>query len=354
MSLNESRYRVNHGKQEPVRWDKPLDPFEKAIRAAFEKGDASERAYREKVYRSAFAALERALKANPQTTVENAMRRKQMLSAQISQIESEFIPAVAPAVTPSSAGHRAPEVAIDPVNATGRPSRAPHDDEVEAPSYGEYAPRQRRRRPWLSLAITVVVLVLLGVGGWLYFAPGPIDPGFPTSPPMDTEDFSPEQEQTRVTPPPLSGSDLSDWILVFQPSDATTVTAPGDSRAELMQDESSPFMRITSGASGSPVLFDVRESVLQGLAGSRVVFNIVARAQEGAETQMSVECSLGELGDCGRKRYSVGAAEEEFLFEIDLPRTNPGSGGTIAINPDIEGSGRSVDVYAIRVTKVIQ
>lgn len=351
MSLNESRYRVNHGKLEPVRWDKPLDPFEKAIRAAFEKGDASDRAYREKVYRSAFAALERALKANPQTTVENAMRRKQMLSAQISQIESEFIPAVAPAVAPSPAGNRAPEIAVDRENASRGTSRHSYDEEVEAPSYGEYAPRQRRRRPWLSLVITFVVLALLGIGGWLFFAPGPIDPGFPTSPPMDTEDFSPEQEQTRATPPPLSGQDLTDWIMVFQPSDATTVTAPGDSRAELMQEENGPFIRITSGSSGSPILFDVRESVLQALIGSRVVFNIVARAQDGAETQMSVECSLGELGDCGRKRYSVGAAEEEFLFEIDLPRVNPGAGGTIAINPDVEGSGRSVDVYAIRVTK---
>lgn len=330
-----------------------MDPFEKAIRTAFEKGDASQRAYREKVYRSAFAALERGLKANPQTTVEVAMRRKQMLSAKISEIESEFIPAVAPAAAPSArAAQAAPEIAVDRNrNGNGYASGPVSDDDIEAPSYGQYAPRQRRRRPWLSILTTLIVLALLGLTGWWFFAPGPIDPGFRTSPPMDSEDFSPEQPETTVSPPALSRNGLADWISVFQPSDATTVTAPGDSRAELMQDDTVQFIRITSGASGSPVLFDVRESILQGIAGSRAVFSITARAQDGGETQMSVECTLADLGDCGRKRYAVGATQEDFLFEIDLPAINPGAGGTIAINPDIEGSGRSVDIFAIRVTK---
>ena len=35
-----------------------LDPIEKAIRNAFEKGNAEDRVFRERVYRSAFAALD--------------------------------------------------------------------------------------------------------------------------------------------------------------------------------------------------------------------------------------------------------------------------------------------------------
>jgi hypothetical protein len=56
-----------------------LDPVEKAIRNALEKGNAEDRAFREKVYRSAFAALERATASHPELTVEMAIRRRQGL-----------------------------------------------------------------------------------------------------------------------------------------------------------------------------------------------------------------------------------------------------------------------------------
>lgn len=341
-----------------------MDPFEKAIRNAFEKGDPGQRAFREKVYHSAFAALERALQNNAGITPDAAARRRQLLSDRISQIESEFIPAVAPAPQAPAGQARAPSVSVDPVRrpAGGEPAaptlggmerrgaqrpRPPADDEIEPPSYGKYAPRQRKRRPWLSLVVTIAVLAALGVGAWwLFFTPG----GGPGRfiPPMETEDFSPSQPST--PPPVLSGNDLGDWLVIFEPNDASTVSAPGDSRAEIAQDEDERFMRITSGASGTPILFDVRQSVLEQIAGRRAVFNIVARVDEGGGTQMSVECSLGELGDCGRKRYAVGVNAEEFLFEIDLPSVEPGAGGTIAINPDVEGRGRAVDIIAIRVT----
>ncbi|RWE28889.1 MAG: hypothetical protein EOS77_24650, partial [Mesorhizobium sp.] len=53
-----------------------LDAIEKAIRNAFEKGNAEDRAFRERVYRSAFAALDRVLQANPNLTVEAAISRR--------------------------------------------------------------------------------------------------------------------------------------------------------------------------------------------------------------------------------------------------------------------------------------
>jgi hypothetical protein len=145
---------------------------------------------------------------------------------------------------------------------------------------------------------------------------------------------------------------LEGWVDIFTPGDPTTVSAPGDSRAEVMEEESERFMRITSGQSGAPVLFDIGQGVLEDIAGTRAVFNIVAEAREGGDTQISVDCSLAELGDCGRKRYAVGAAREEYLFEIELPASRPGTGGTIAINPDVEGRGRAVDIHAIRVRPV--
>ncbi|MGB5800472.1 MAG: hypothetical protein WBG88_10240, partial [Mesorhizobium sp.] len=75
-----------------------MDPIEKAIRNAFAKGNAEDRAFREKVYRSAFAALDRALQANPGITVETAIKRRKAMQARIAEIEAEFLPAVAPQV----------------------------------------------------------------------------------------------------------------------------------------------------------------------------------------------------------------------------------------------------------------
>ncbi|TIT46512.1 MAG: hypothetical protein E5W64_17600, partial [Mesorhizobium sp.] len=76
-----------------------MDAIEKAIRNALEKGNAEDRAFRERVYRSAFAALDRALQANPGVTVEVAIKRRKAIQAKITEIESEYLPAV-PGVAP--------------------------------------------------------------------------------------------------------------------------------------------------------------------------------------------------------------------------------------------------------------
>lgn len=86
------------------------------------------------------------------------------------------------------------------------------------------------------------------------------------------------------------------------------------------------------------------------LAGKQATFDIIARAADGKETQMSVDCNFGELGGCGRKRYVVGPDRADYLFELDFRSKNPGSGGTIAINSDVGGEGKQVDIYEIRVS----
>jgi hypothetical protein len=70
------------------RGDNRLDVIEKAIRSAFEKGNAEDKGFREKVYRSAFAALDRALQQNPNVTVEVAIKRRKALQAKITEIEA--------------------------------------------------------------------------------------------------------------------------------------------------------------------------------------------------------------------------------------------------------------------------
>lgn len=329
-----------------------MDAIEKAIRNAFEKGDPNQRAFREKVYRSAFAALERALQANPNVTEESAARRRDGLSATISQIETEYLPAV-PAVEAADTDASDMGAAFEPVIAPD--DREPvhyggdGDDEAVAPP-SDPGERRERRQGWLRPVVGVAVLALLALGAWWLLGGGPATGDRP-APPQTAEDGGTDTADTPAEPPRVVGTGgLDDWISVFDPADPTTVTAPGDSRAEVTEEDGERFMRISSGRSGSPVLFDVGQGVLEQVAGRRAVFGIVAQAQEGSETQISVDCSLAELGDCGRKRYAVGVTREEFLFEMDLPAVDPGAGGTIAINPDIENGGRAVDIFAIRVS----
>lgn len=333
-----------------------MDPIEKAIRSAFAKGDPGDRAFREKVYRSAFGALDRAIQTSPNMTEAIAARRRETLLAAITAIETEFVPArpAAPAAAPTPEV-RAPEVGVPeapaPEPVAPEPALSPTLDGERRPAArrregggtvgrgARMPPREDRRRPrrrWRAAGVLVLLLVLLGAAAWWLAGPGSV-----LQQPRAGDEAAPRVPGAADTP--------ESWIDIFTPADPTTVSAPGDSQAEVMEDDGGRFIRIRSGASGSPVLFDIGQGILERAAGERAVFNIVARAAAGAATQISVDCSLGELGDCGRKRYAVGAAREEFLFEIDLPAVRPGSGGTIAINPDIEGGGKAVDIYAIRI-----
>jgi hypothetical protein len=166
---------------------------------------------------------------------------------------------------------------------------------------------------------------------------------------LEAEDFNPEADGQ---PPALTSqpAEQRNWISVFTAADATAVSAPAGIKAEAMEDDSGSFLRIRSSGSGAAVLFDVGQGVLQRVAGRKATFDIVARGSDGERVEMAVDCNFGELGDCGRKRYAVGYEKADFLFELGLPEVDPGAGGTIAIDPDFDGEGKSLDIYEIKVS----
>ncbi len=367
-----------------------MDAIEKAIRNAFEKGNADDRAFREKVYRSAFAALDRALQANPGITVENAIKRRKAMQAKIAEIESEFLPAVAPMVgevnaepgiaappvdapvssadaapsvesrrEPSLAGSvsdsrvlpAVPDIVPDrPLPGSSTPAVASGNDTVSP----DRDPRRARRRFPAGLLAGIAVLVLIGAGLWWAVQSGvlkmPESSGRSSSPQATAQgdDNAAEGAPQRTG----EADDTRDWIDVFTPSDPTLVSAPSDAKADVMEDDSGSFLRIRSGSSGSAVSFDVGQGILEQIAGKHAVFDIVARAEEGKDTQISIDCNFGELGDCGRKRYAVGHEKNEYLFDVRLPDVRPGAAGTIAISSDFDKQGKSVDIYQIRVSVV--
>jgi hypothetical protein len=368
-------------------WENGLDPIEKAIRSAFEKGDAENKAFRETIYRKAFAALDRALQANPNLTVETAINRRKILQAKIVEIETEFIPAVKPEPADPLAGAfelfmepgtappagPVPEVSVgssepgpDGLGDLGRlnvraeaaepePSRVVNGGPQSVAADARPEQARRRRRPLALFFIFCTLAALIGMGvlfayqTGLFLSPEERDTSVHSQPPTaEAEDFIPENEE----PPVLSSNpgEEREWIGIFTPDDPASVSAPGGTSAEVMEDESGSFFRIRSSESGAAVVFDVGQGVLEQLAGKTATFNIVARAAEGQETEMAVDCNFGELGDCGRKRYALGYERADFLFELDLPAEQPGAGGTIAIVSDFANQGRAVDIYEIKVS----
>jgi hypothetical protein len=378
-----------------------LDPVEKAIRNALEKGNAEDRAFREKVYRSAFAALERATASHPELTVEMAIRRRHSLQAKITSIESEYLPA-APAL-PVHPGE-VPTVSLDePEAAAGTPAveaptvvseSGPEDEQGSAPSValdGEPEPsadapavdlgvggpspepalagspaaatvapdrderRTRRRRPLAAMFVTVTLLCAAAIGGWWAYDLGllklPAAPP-PAPPQIVEEDFDPAEETPLQPGEPGGTQELRNWITVFSPDDASAVNAPSGATAEVSEDESGQFIRIRSGTTGAAVVFDVGQGILEQIVGKRAVFDISARAEDGTQTQISISCDFGELGDCGRQRYAVGYERGEYLFDVQLPGNRPGAGGSIAVNSDFSNEGKAVDIYEIRVSVV--
>lgn len=388
-----------------------MDPVEKAIRNALEKGNAEDRAFREKVYRSAFAALERATQSQPQLTVEMAIKRRQNLQARITSIESEYLPAApalpvqpdevpdisleaddladAPSVeapvieTPSI---ETPSIETPSIDTGGGQEAAPDVDmyveaapvadapAVDIAAQGEERPRRqaaavapdrderRSRRPRRRFAAMFVIVTLLCaavLGGWVAYDMGliklPSTSDVPPAPPQLSEDegFDPAEEPGGGQAGNLGGTtELRNWISVFTPDDPSAVNAPTGASAEVSEDESGKFIRIRSGPDEADVVFDVGQGVLEQIVGKKAVFDVSARGADGQQTQISVSCDFGELGDCGRKRYAIGYERGEYLFDVELSGNRPGAAGSIAINSDFANEGKAVDIYEIRVSVV--
>ncbi|MGO4843396.1 hypothetical protein AB4144_65085, partial [Rhizobiaceae sp. 2RAB30] len=85
----------------------------------------------------------------------------------------------------------------------------------------------------------------------LFKTPAEIDTSVRTPPSATgSEDFDPDEEPVGAPAKPGQTDAQRNWITVFTPSDPSLVNAPGDTKAEVMEDESGNFIRIRSGASG--------------------------------------------------------------------------------------------------------
>lgn len=379
-----------------------MDPIEQAIRNAFSKGNPEDPAFREKVYRSANAALEKALQANASISPEAAERRRKSLLAAVTSIESEFVPAVEAVVPPSPSPEAStvppvmaptaspgesdapPEVEVpapatarrdepslfpDPVRTEPAPQReelasdwpaAPSDDrptlagDAPPPQARDRAAERpsRKRGRWGAVAGLFSFLIIVGLAIWAAAEFGLLNlPNDSAQPQVSGTPQSAAGSGTEGEPrKPGEEEALENWIVVFSPDDPTSVAARPGATAEVIESGGEKAIRISSGPSGAAVRFDVGQGILERIAGKHAVFDIVARTGEGPETQMSVTCDFGALGDCGRNRYVVGTQRAEFLFQMDVPSAAPAGAGVIEVQSDVANAGKSVEIVQIRVS----
>ncbi|MGY6706823.1 MAG: hypothetical protein ACXIVF_00740 [Rhizobiaceae bacterium] len=351
-----------------------MDGIERAIRNALEKGNAHDRAFRERVYRSAFAALERTLAGKDEITEDMRQRRRAALKSKVYEIETEYVPAMAadaprstaprpgpadtapPPPRPASSaagpagGRIEPTLDVAPERRAGQRASAPADHGL-AGERDEARILLAGKRSWAGPVLFVLLLAALAGGGWWVWQSGLIAfPQGPAQPQLTEESATPDQPTATAPGQIVRALDDESWIRLFDPADPTTVTASGDAVAGAGEQDGEVFVQARSGDSGAPVRFGIGEGALQSIAGTRAVFRLSASAdEEEGETQISVECDFAALGDCGRRRYLVGITREDFLFEVQLPNANPGGAGAIIINSDIENQGRPVRIHSISV-----
>ncbi len=323
-----------------------METIKNAIKSALERGDARDRGFREKVYRQAFAALDRSLQARSDLTAEDTQRRRDQVKAAIVDIERGYLEGRTAPQPAEPAVPRQPAPAVEPVASSAESISMPriergdridipngsHDRSYRAEKQSAQLLEGKKRRGTFVGPLIIGVIAVAGIGAWLAFGgslPSPVE--------------------QNVGAPGQSSTD-QEWITVFSPDNPTSVRAPAGTSAEVMTGEEDGFLRITAEAADAAVSFDVGQGILERIAGNRATFSLAARSEEDQETQISISCDFGALGNCGRSRYVVGASRTEYLFEVELSDQQPSGGGTIAIRPDVEGQGRALDVFSLRVT----
>ena len=339
-----------------------MDPIEKAIRNALEKGNPVDALFRQRVYASAEAALGRSLSAQQNVTDSQKAQRIANLRSISRTIESEFQPAVEPVRAPAPQPQRRDDWSVAPPVRNVAPVE-PRTPVVAAPTSRqvkkivETKPKRRSGsggilRGLLNLIIFIALLTLALFLAWKYWAAAYIPKEFGGT--AEKADLSSSQSAGASPAKRLGKETEADesWISVFAPSDAATVDVSDGLTAELQGTGSDQRLRLipsTKSGAKAGATFEVGRGILEKLRGKKVVFDIFAKADEGTAAEMSVSCDLAGMGTCQRTRFHLESQPGDNLLVMQLADNGPEASGTLTISPDIEGASHPVEIYSIRV-----
>jgi hypothetical protein len=210
------------------------------------------------------------------------------------------------------------------------------------------------KRGWAFLFILVTLLAFLIMGLWVAYTTGSLKLRSESDTPVeDVVSIAPQDAPAPGSAPvPAAAPAENDWLMIFRPDNPGDLVVDPTIKAELAGSGPLAHLRIEPAASSgaeSAVIFSIGKGILEQIAGKSAVFDIVAAADDNNPTQISVLCDFAGLGDCGRKRYRIDAATSDNLFQIEFPEGAPAGDGQVIINPDVDGKGRSLEIYAIKV-----
>ncbi len=255
--------------------------------------------------------------------------------------------------------------------AAGEPQLTPSRDAGNAMQGGldvrpETVAHRRRRRTFLPrLFMFSVLLAALGIGIWWVYSSGLLltteqRDNSVANPParVEAEDF--DNGQQDGTPGDTTGlrtlgprNGFSDaWVEAFTPGSTSGATAHSNGAVDLVSGGDGQVARITSRGpdDAGAVEIAIPASLLQEMAGKTSTIALTVQTEADKPTQISVECDFGSLGSCERHRFGVTNEKSDILFQVHFDRSlAPNAPGHLLINSDVEGKGRSVNLYAVRI-----
>ncbi|WP_136659900.1 hypothetical protein [Nitratireductor sp. XY-223] len=211
---------------------------------------------------------------------------------------------------------------------------------------------KRRRRPVFSLIlVSALAIAFLGIGilwavyNGIFLSAEQRDTSIPNPPAtIDGGDFAGN--------PVTDGTFSGDWIEVFTPDDMSRVSRRGNVQAALVESNDAQALQVVSSDPGTDgeILFELNPSVLRNLSGGKSLVAMTLRSSAEEPTQVYVKCQLPGDGNCGRHRFDVNYEAGDIVFSVDLTgAAADGAPGYLALNSDVSGAGRGVDIYAIRM-----
>ncbi|QTK79750.1 hypothetical protein AT6N2_C2094 [Agrobacterium tumefaciens] len=379
--------------------------LETAIRNALEKSDRSNAEVRARIYQSSRQALEAGLRKQGIDDPQVVAQQRQRLEGLIHQIENEernrLLDRVEqqlrpPAETLTPESLRQDDHSVDPVSETAshdqmavepelrgetrdvRPGTATvasapiktgrRGDKAEkrgssaADSSLAFRPegavgRRKRRGLFARLFIYVTILAFIGFGAWWVYSSGLLlspeqrDTSVPNPPAqVEAEDFN----GTEPAPSLSAGRGFSDdWVEVFNAERGSSgVSAGPRATVENIATPAGKALRVTSKsvAQDGAVSIEVPVEVMRDMAGKSSTISLTLQSSSDRQTQVSVSCDFSTLGDCSRHRFTATAERADMLLNATFERSiAPNAPGKVFINSDIDGSGRPVNLYSVRI-----
>ena len=225
--------------------------------------------------------------------------------------------------------------------------------EAEAAAPAEVRQRTELRRGWAFLFILITLLAFFVMALWIAFTTGALKiRSAADAPAVETVAVAPADEPQPAAEKPAAPPVSDDWLMIFRPDNPGDLVVDPTIKADITGQGPLARLRIEPASTttgDAAVVFAIGEGILQQLAGKKAVFDIVAAADKGKPTQISVMCDFAGLGDCGRKRYQIDDATSDNLFQIEFPAGAPQGAGEFILNPDVDGKGRALIIYAIKV-----